>query len=139
MTKRKLHRQPQTLTILKIIGLILSLASLLYIIFFISPIKFQNFYYLPFFLALFVVMFFISNIIFNKIIPSIIIGLAINSILILRLFGIKDLINPILIVLLSATLIYFFTSKTFDDKLTSKSSSINKTKELNADIKTKNQ
>jgi len=128
MKKRQIKRQNQkALTILPIILSVISFLSLFYIIFFVSPQIWQEIYLLPFFVVLFLFFASLGLIFLKKILPSIIVGLAAVAILFLRLINIKDFVNPILIICLSATLIYFFTSDKLDDKL--KTNSINQSGE----------
>jgi hypothetical protein len=98
----------------KIIYIFLSIFSWLsfsYIIIFINPLQWQNIYFAPFFLNLFLLLIFTYKIFLKPSIPALIISIAIISFLILRLFGFKDWYSPVLIIGLTVSLIYFFTVK----------------------------
>ena len=101
---------------------ILSMAALLYTVFFIQPSTWVDIYYAPFFLLLTLWIGFGLKVIIKPSSPPILVAIAINTILVLRLLGFKELYYPILIVALTITLIYFFTLTDEDDKLQTTSS-----------------
>lgn len=89
---------------------ILSWLGFLYILMFVSPRVWQTMYFLPFFAVLSLAISLLSYLITRKIWISIIVTLAVISILGLRLFGFKEWWNSVLILAITITLIYFFTA-----------------------------
>jgi hypothetical protein len=111
------------LTSLHILLIVMSWISLIYIIVQVHPSNWQQYYYTPFFGLIFLSLSLSFLFLSHNIAFSIFIPLGIIGILVLRLFGIKDWYNPLLITALSITLIYFFTVREDRDTL-SKSTSI---------------
>jgi len=131
---RKLIRQNRSL--LKTIHIFSVLFAWLwigYILFFINPAQWQSVYYAPFFISLFLAGC-ITIRLFTKIwIVYLLIPLGFIGIIAIRIFLIKDIINPLLITGLVFTLIYFFTSGNSNAILSPKSSSIDKSLPENID------
>lgn len=121
MKRKIIKRKSLSFRILiKIILAVIFWLGFLYILFFIDPDIWKSIYYLPF-VSVFIFAIGLSISIFlKKIIITIIISLGVGIILILRIFGFKDYLNPILIIGLVITLIYFFTVNDESDKLKNK-------------------
>ncbi len=124
---RKLIRKNRSM--IRILHIFLSLAAWLwcsYILFFIHPVQWKEVYYLPLIISLFLTILTTTRLFTKKWIICVLIPLGVVSIIIIRIFLMKDYINPILITSLVATLIYFFTSGNSNAILPPKTSSINK-------------
>ncbi len=100
--------------------------SLVYIIFFIHPQSWKDLYYIPFLLTVLITFMFTISLITHRLVTIILIPLGIVLIISIRIFLIKDLINPILVLGLIFTLIYFFTSDSSNVILPQNSNSIHK-------------
>ena len=120
---KKSSAQPE-----KILATFISWAWLLFILFFIHPNTWQNYYYTPFFVSLFISILMILSFFFKKPLIFILIPLGCVAIIAIRIFLIKDYINPLLIIGLVSTLIYFFTSNSPNAILTPKSNLNNQSK-----------
>lgn len=129
--KRVLRKSKPLILKLKIIATLAFWAWLLYTLFFIHPSSWQEIYFVPFFISIYMTLFFTLSIFFKKPAIFILIPLGFISILIIRIFLIKDIINPLLITGLVATMIYFFTSGSSDAILSPKSNSFNQSKSEN--------
>lgn len=88
-----------------------------YIFFFVNPELWQNLYYAPFLAGIFLTILCFLLIFLRKKIVALLISLGIIIILILRIFGFKEIYYPILIVGIVITLSYFFTIEEEADKL----------------------
>jgi len=126
--KRVLRKTKPLIFKLKIIATLISWGWLLYTLFFIHPSSWQNLYYFPFFISIFISVLLIVSFFAKKPIIFILIPLGCVAIIIIRIFLIKDYINPILIIGLVTTLIYFFTSNSSNAILTPKSNLNNQSK-----------
>lgn len=111
---------------LKIFFTFISWSILLYILFFIHPHIWKDIYYLPFFVSIFATLFLTINLIIPKPAFFILIPLGTVFIIAIRIFLIKDFINPLLVSGLVITLIYFFTSSSRGAILPKTSNSIHK-------------
>lgn len=120
MKRKKIKRQRDYKKIkiyVKYVLTVLFWLIFLYLFFFVDPNSFKNIYYLPFSLALFLASGASIYIFSKNTFYAIFISLGISLIVFLRLCGIKDYINPILIIGLVIALIYFFTVEKDSDKL----------------------
>jgi hypothetical protein len=121
----KKTKRNKTIKFGRIILLSLSLASwtgLIYSFFFVRPESWQELYYLPFLLYLNIAIGSLCLLLFKKIAPAVLLPLGLTAILVLRFLGIKDWLNPLLIIATVLTLIYFFTVANDNDKLPSTNS-----------------
>ncbi|NMC35523.1 hypothetical protein GYA49_00600 [Candidatus Beckwithbacteria bacterium] len=103
--------------------LILAIAAWLifgYVVLFVEPKTWVDYYYAPFFILLVASLSLTINIFISKMVFLLLPSLGLVAILVLRLFGFRDWINPLFIVGLVIALIYFFTASETNVKLQSK-------------------
>jgi hypothetical protein len=100
----------------------LSCSAWIYIVFFISPIRWEKIYYAPFFIVTYIAISSVLAFIISSKAVVIAIPLGLIAILFLRILGIRDWFNPLLITGLVITIIYFFTAKEDNDKLSQETS-----------------
>jgi hypothetical protein len=127
MARKKLRRNHKFIKNAKMFFAITFWIAWLYVLFFVNPKTWQEIFYVPFFAIFFITISLTLSIFFRHLSVVVFVPFGLIGILLLRLFGIRDYVNPVLITCLIATIIYFFTSKDDSDKLTSKSNSINQT------------
>lgn len=131
MVRKKIKRKHNFNTRLILIATaILSWVSLINIVIFVSPKRWEEIYFAPFFITLTLSIGLTIKIFTKKTIFALVIPVSISSVLILRILNYKEWYYPLLILGLTITLIYFFTLPEENAKL-QKNNSINKINDLN--------
>ncbi|MGI5828164.1 MAG: hypothetical protein ACOX6V_04070 [Patescibacteria group bacterium] len=96
---------------------VISWSLFFYTLFFVTPSTWKDIYYSPFFVLILISISTTLAFFFAEAAVFLLVPMAIVTVLVLRLFGIRDWFNPVLIVGLTVTLIYFFTVKDENGKL----------------------